>query len=183
MIKLTTTPLEGVVIIEPKVFSDERGSFSEVFSARDLSIVGLPEQFVQDNHSQSSKGVLRGLHYQYPQWQGKLVRVVVGKVFDVAVDIRYSSPTFGKWFGLELSSENHKQLYVPPGFAHGFCTLSATAELTYKCTTFYESSDDAAILWNDPDIGIDWPVSNPLLSPKDSSAPLLSELPELSVVK
>ena len=183
MIKLSRTPLEGVVVIEPKVFSDERGSFSEVFSARDFSAVGLPEQFVQDNHSQSSKGVLRGLHYQYPQWQGKLVRVVFGKVFDVAVDIRYLSPTFGKWFGLELSSENHKQLYVPPGFAHGFCTLSARAELTYKCTTFFEPSDDAAILWNDSDIGIDWPVSNPLLSPKDSSAPPLSELPELTVVK
>ncbi|MBO67421.1 MAG: dTDP-4-dehydrorhamnose 3,5-epimerase [Acidiferrobacteraceae bacterium] len=181
--KLIGTPLEGVVIIETKVFSDERGSFSEVFNARDFSAVGLPEQFVQDNHSQSSKGVLRGLHYQYPRWQGKLIRVVVGKVFDVAVDIRRSSPTFGQWFGLELSSENHKQLYVPPGFAHGFCTLSSTAELSYKCTALYDPSEDAAVLWNDPDINIDWPVSNPLLSPKDSSAPLLSELPDLSVVK
>ncbi len=180
MISLRQTSLPGVVIIEPKVFSDERGFFMESFNASDFEDAGLPTKFAQDNHSRSVQGVLRGLHYQYPTWQGKVVRVLVGKVFDVAVDIRRMSPNFGHWFGTELTSENHKQLYVPPGFAHGFCVLSPVAEMVYKTTKRYEATEDAGILWNDPDIAIKWPIDHPILSPKDANAPRLSELPNLS---
>ena len=180
MIKLSPTSLPGVVIVEPKVFSDERGFFMENFNAHDFEEAGLPIDFVQDNHSRSVRGVLRGLHYQYPTWQGKLARVLVGEVFDVAVDIRRSSLNFGRWVGVKLTADNHKQLYIPAGFAHGFCVLSPVAEMAYKCTALYTPSQDACVLWDDPDIGIDWPIGNPILSPKDAAAPRLAELPELS---
>jgi len=181
MIKLSLTPLPGVVIVEPKVFSDERGFFVENFNVRDFEKAGLPTDFVQENHSRSVRGVLRGLHYQYPVWQGKLVRVLSGEVFDVVVDIRRSSLNFGQWFGIKLTADNHKQLYIPAGFAHGFCVLSPVAEFAYKCTALYEPAQDAGVRWNDPDIGIDWPIGDPILSPKDAAAPSLAELPELSV--
>ncbi len=161
------TDLDGVVIVTPKVFGDARGFFMETYNIRDFVAAGIPDGFVQDNHSRSSKGVLRGLHYQYPNWQGKLVRVLRGEIFDVAVDIRSASPTFGQWAGVTLSEDNKQQLYVPPGFAHGFCVTSDTADVAYKCTTTYRPEEEVSILWNDPDIGIDWPVDNPSLSDKD----------------
>ena len=181
LITVTQTPLPGVVIVEPRVFDDERGFFMESFNARDFADAGLPTTFVQDNHSRSTRGVLRGLHYQYPTWQGKLVRALVGEIFDVAVDIRRGSPHFGEWFGLTLSAENRKQLYVPPGFAHGFCVLSDVSEMAYKCTSLYVHTDDAAVLWNDPNIGIEWPIKDPILSEKDAAAPALADLPQLSL--
>jgi len=180
VINVTGTTLPGVVIIETQVFYDARGFFTESFNARDFAAAGLPTHFVQDNHSRSTRGVLRGLHYQHPLWQGKLVRALVGEIFDVAVDIRRDSACFGRWFGITLSAQNKKQLYVPPGFAHGFCVLSEVAEMAYKCTALYEPADDAGVLWNDPDIGIEWPVSDPILSAKDSTAPRLNDLPNLS---
>jgi dTDP-4-dehydrorhamnose 3,5-epimerase len=176
VIEVTKTPLSGVVIVETRVFGDERGFFTETYNQQRFESVGLPSSFVQDNHSRSSKGVLRGLHYQFPQWQGKLVRVLSGAIFDVAVDIRSDSRTFGKWYGLELNDENRLQLYVPPGFAHGFATLSDTADVSYKCTSLYKPEDDAGIVWNDPDIGIEWPISDPLVSEKDAAAPRLSQI-------
>tara|TARA_Y100001934_G_scaffold272888_1_gene362110 strand:- start:796 stop:1347 length:552 start_codon:yes stop_codon:yes gene_type:complete len=181
LINVTQTALPGVVIVEPRVFDDERGFFMESFNARDFADAGLPTTFVQDNHSRSTRGVLRGLHYQYPAWQGKLVRAIFGEIFDVAVDIRRNSPHFGDWFGLTLSANNRKQLYVPPGFAHGFCVLSEVSEMAYKCTSHYEPADDAGVLWNDPDIGIEWPIKNPILSEKDAVAPALDELPEMAL--
>ena len=179
LITVTQTSLPGVVIVEPRVFDDERGFFMESFNARDFADAGLPTTFVQDNHSRSTRGVLRGLHYQYPAWQGKLVRALVGEIFDVAVDIRRGSPHFGEWFGLTLSAENRKQLYAPPGFAHGFCVLSDVSEMAYKCTSLYAPADDAAVLWNDPNIGIEWPIKDPILSQKDAAAPALADLPDL----
>ena len=179
MINVSDTSLPGVVIVESRVFDDARGFFMESFNARDFAEAGLPTHFVQDNHSRSTRGVLRGLHYQHPSWQGKLVRALVGTIFDVAVDIRRESAHFGQWFGIELSAENKKQLYVPPGFAHGFCVLSDVAEMSYKCTELYEPKEDAGVLWNDPDIGIEWPIQDPLLSPKDEAAPRLKDLPPL----
>jgi dTDP-4-dehydrorhamnose 3,5-epimerase len=176
VIEVTKTPLSGVVIVKNRVFGDERGFFMETFHQERFESVGLPSKFVQDNHSRSSKGVLRGLHYQYPQWQGKLVRVLSGAIFDVAVDIRPDSRTFGQWFGLELNDENHLQLYIPPGFAHGFATLSDIADVSYKCTSLYKPEDEVGIAWDDPDIGVDWPLSDPIVSDKDSKAPSLSEL-------
>ncbi|MGA0843010.1 MAG: dTDP-4-dehydrorhamnose 3,5-epimerase [Arenicellales bacterium] len=176
---VSDTSLPGVVIVESRVFDDARGFFMESFNARDFAEAGLPTHFVQDNHSRSTRGVLRGLHYQHPSWQGKLVRALVGTIFDVAVDIRRESAHFGQWFGIELSAENKKQLYVPPGFAHGFCVLSDVAEMSYKCTALYEPKEDAGVLWNDPDIGIEWPIQDPLLSPKDEAAPRLKDLPPL----
>ena len=167
MIEVVETGLDGVKIVKPKVFGDERGFFMETFNARDAADVGLPVSFVQDNHSRSTRGVLRGLHFQYPQWQGKLVRAASGEIFDVAVDIRQDSETFGKWFGAILSGENKRQMYVPEGFAHGFAVLSETADVIYKCTTLYEPSQDRCLMWNDPDIGINWPVDHPLISEKD----------------
>jgi len=165
------TKLDGCVIIEPKVFGDERGFFLETFQAeRYISEAGITLPFVQDNHSRSSKSVLRGLHFQKTKPQGKLVRVVRGQVYDVAVDIRKGSLTYGQWEGLILSEENKTQLWVPPGFAHGFVVLSDTADFEYKCTDYYDPSDEGSILWNDPDLDISWPVESPVLSNKDANA-------------
>ncbi len=176
MIEVTKTPLSGVVIVKNKVFGDQRGFFLETYNQQQFESAGLPSNFVQDNHSRSSKGVLRGLHYQFPQWQGKLVRVLNGAIFDVAVDIRPDSRTFGQWFGVELNEENRWQLYIPPGFAHGFSTLSDIADVAYKCTALYKPEDEVSIIWNDPDIGIDWQVSDPVVSEKDAQGVRLSEL-------
>jgi dTDP-4-dehydrorhamnose 3,5-epimerase len=167
--KVLETPLPGVLVIEPRIFSDERGFFIETFSTRSLAGSGIPRDFVQDNHSRSSRGVLRGLHYQLESAQGKLVHVARGRIFDVAVDIRSGSPTFGRWHGVELSDENLASFWIPPGFAHGFCVLSETADVIYKCTALYEQSDERGIAWNDPEIGIDWPIASPVLSEKDAS--------------
>ena len=170
------THLKGVRLIVPRVFNDDRGFFLETFNAAVFEENGLPVNFVQDNHSRSSRGVLRGLHYQHPTWQGKLVRVVTGEIFDVAVDIRRESPTFGQWYGVILNEENKHQLYIPPGYAHGFCVLGDTVDVTYKCTSLYTPAEDAGIRWDDPDIGIDWPISDPLVSEKDRNAPLLKDI-------
>jgi dTDP-4-dehydrorhamnose 3,5-epimerase len=174
--EVVETGLEGVVLITPKVFTDARGFFLESYNARVFADAGLPDSFVQDNHSFSVKGVLRGLHYQYPTWQGKLVRAVHGAIFDVAVDIRRGSSTFGQWYGATLSADNKQMLYIPPGYAHGFCVVSDNADVVYKCTTPYVPADDGGVLWNDPDIGIQWPISDPLLSEKDAKAPRLRDL-------
>jgi dTDP-4-dehydrorhamnose 3,5-epimerase len=175
--KITTTPIDGVLVLEPKVFGDARGFFFESFNARDFEqATGVQRTFVQDNHSKSAKGVLRGLHYQIQHAQGKLVRVAQGVVFDVAVDIRKGSPTFGKWFGLELSAENNKQLWIPEGLAHGFLVTSESAEFLYKTTDFYYPEHERCIIWNDPVINIKWPNGlNPRLSDKDlAGLPLAS---------
>lgn len=176
MIETEATKLEGVVIIKPRVFEDPRGFFLETYKASDMKAAGLPQSFVQDNHSRSERGVLRGLHYQTPQWQGKLVRVTAGEIFDVVVDIRPDASTFGQWVGVTLTADNKYQLYVPEGFAHGFCVLSETAEVLYKCTTEYKLSDDRCLLWNDPEIAIDWPIEQPLVSDKDHQGMTFSEL-------
>jgi len=169
--------IPDVVLIEPRVFPDERGFFMETYKYSDFAAFGIKEQFVQDNHSRSKRGVLRGLHYQKPpKAQGKLVRVVVGEIFDVAVDIRKGSPWYGKWVGASLSAENKLMLYIPPGFAHGFCVLSEVAEVVYKATEEYSPEHDAGILWSDPEIGIQWPVKDPIVSLKDSRLPLLREI-------
>jgi dTDP-4-dehydrorhamnose 3,5-epimerase len=171
------TKLDDCVIIEPKVFGDERGFFLETFQAeRYACLVGITLPFVQDNHSRSSKGVLRGLHFQRKKPQGKLVRVVKGEVYDVAVDIRQGSPTYSKWAAIVLSENNKKQVWVPPGFAHGFVVLSDTADFEYKCTDYYDPSDEGSILWSDPDLNIPWPIANPVLSTKDESAKRLVDL-------
>ena len=173
------TKLSGCLIIEPKVFGDERGFFLETFNtARYAEMAGLSLPFVQDNHSRSSKGVLRGLHFQRTKPQGKLVRVVSGEVYDVAVDLRKDSATFSQWDAVFLSAENKRQFWVPPGFAHGFVVLSETADFEYKCTDFYDPEDEGIILWNDPNFGIDWPVKEPLVSEKDASAQLLVDQPQ-----
>ncbi len=156
-IKVTKTPIEGLYVIEPTVHGDDRGYFMETYSLRDLEEAGIKANFVQDNQSMSVKGVLRGLHFQKEHPQGKLVRVIKGTVFDVAVDLRQSSPTFGKWFGVELSEQNKKQFYVPEGFAHGFLVLSDVAEFCYKVTDFYQPNDQGGLAWNDPTINIKWP--------------------------
>lgn len=156
-IKVTKCPIEGLYVIEPTVHTDDRGYFMETYNFNDMKEHGLGMIFVQDNHSKSTKGVLRGLHYQINHPQGKLVRVIKGKVFDVAVDIRKDSPSFGKWFGVELSEENKLQFYISPGFAHGFLVLSDEAEFCYKCTDFYHPGDEGGIIWNDNDICIEWP--------------------------
>ena len=174
--KLEPTALPGVLIVEPDLFRDERGFFLEVFHAGKFAALGLDLDFVQDNHSRSRRNTLRGLHVQLPRAQGKLVRCVEGAVFDVAVDIRRGSPTFGRWAGVELTAENFRQLWVPPGFAHGFCVTSERAQVEYKCTELYDPDGDLAIAWNDPAIGIDWPVAEPLLSAKDAAAKRLDEL-------
>ncbi len=175
------TKLEGVLLVTPQVFGDDRGFFMETYNREKALENGLPGEFVQDNHSKSSRGVLRGLHYQHPQWQGKLVRTVQGEIYDVAVDIRVGSPTYGEWVGYYLNDENKQQLYVPAGFAHGFCVTSETAEVVYKCTSIYAPEQEGSLLWNDSDIGIDWPVETPNLSPKDIDGTRLRDLPELSV--
>ncbi len=167
---------EGAVLITPRVFPDGRGFFLESFKRSDFEKAGLPADFVQDNHSKSSKGVLRGLHYQRtPAAQGKLLRCSKGSILDVGVDIRRDSPTFGKWLAVELSAENAKMLYLPPGFAHGFLTLTDTAELLYKCTEEYSQAYDAGIRWDDPDIGVEWGITDPLLSAKDKALPFLKD--------
>ena len=171
------TKLNDCLIIEPKVFGDNRGFFLETFQAkryRDLAEINF--SFVQDNHSRSSRGVLRGLHFQKTKPQGKLVRVVRGEVYDVAVDIRQDSSTFGQWEAVILSEENKKQFWVPPGFAHGFLVLSDTADFEYKCTDYYDPHDEGSILWNDPNLNILWPIENPKLSKKDEDAPILSKI-------
>lgn len=175
--KVIDTAIADVKIIEPKVFGDARGFFLETFQTdRYRTEAGINLDFVQDNHSRSSKGVLRGLHFQKTKPQGKLVRVVRGAVFDVAVDIRRDSPTFGLWAGTELSEDNKRQLWVPPGMAHGFVVLSDVADFEYKCTDFYDPSDEGCLLWNDPEIGIDWAFDKPLLSAKDKIGLTFQEL-------
>ena len=169
--------IEGPLIFEPKVFGDARGFFMEIWSRRRYAEAGLDMDFVQDNISLSRGGILRGLHYQIPGAQGKLVYVLQGEVFDVAVDIRRSSPTFGRWHGLVLSAENKRQFYVPPGFAHGFVVMSETALFAYKCTTLYAPQNEMTIAWDDPEIGVPWPVAKPLLSEKDTRGLRLRDVP------
>ena len=169
--------LPGVILIEPDVFEDPRGYFLETYHAKKYADAGILGPFVQDNFSRSIRGTLRGLHYQRTHAQGKLVCAAEGIVFDVAVDIRPGSPTFGKWFGAELSAANKRQLYIPPGYAHGFCVLSEVAAFSYKCTDFYVPQDEGGLLWNDPAIGISWPLSNPLLSAKDQAYKCLVDIP------
>ncbi|HYO76202.1 MAG TPA: dTDP-4-dehydrorhamnose 3,5-epimerase [Thermoanaerobaculia bacterium] len=173
--KIVETPLPGVLIVEPKVFGDQRGWFMETFNADVFRAHGLPDAFAQDNQSYSTAGVVRGLHYQLEQPQGKLVRCTRGAILDVAVDIRRGSPHFGKWTAVELTAENRRMLWVPPRFAHGFAVLSEDAEVLYKCTTLWHQQSDRSILWNDPDIGIDWRVATPSLSPKDAAGKPLRE--------
>lgn len=175
--KVTPTAIPEVLIIEPKVFGDARGFFYESFNQKAFNdATGTAHQFVQDNHSRSARGVLRGLHYQIQQPQGKLVRVARGAVFDVAVDIRKSSPTFGKWVGVELSEDNHRQLWVPPGFAHGFVVTSESADFLYKTTDYYAPQHERSLLWNDPRVGVNWPMSGePQLAAKDAAAKRLDE--------
>jgi dTDP-4-dehydrorhamnose 3,5-epimerase len=174
---ITATALPEVLIIEPRVFGDDRGFFMESYSAREFKeLTGVADGFVQDNHSRSAANVLRGIHYQMVHPQGKLVRVTAGAVFDVAVDLRCSSVRFGQWVGVELTAENKKQLWVPPGFGHGFLVLSDSADFLYKTTDYYHADSERCVRWDDPDIGIDWPLSSektPVLSPKDAAAPLL----------
>jgi len=175
--KINKTNLEGVLHIEPKVFGDARGFFLETYNRERYMASGFPDvAFVQDNHSRSSKGVLRGLHFQVNHPQGKLVQVTSGSVFDVAVDIRLGSPTFGQWYGCVLSEENHHQLWVPPKFAHGFCVLSESADFLYKCTDYYRPDDESGLLWNDAEVGINWPLKEPLLSDKDRALLPLSDI-------
>jgi len=173
---VTETKLAGVLIIEPKVFGDSRGFFKETFQAERYREAGIEYTFVQDNYSRSQKGVLRGLHFQITKPQGKLVSCPKGAVFDVAVDIDPESTTYGQYVGVELTEENHKQLWVPPGYAHGFCVLSETADFQYKCTDYYDPSDEGGVIWNDPDVAIEWPISDPSLSNKDAILPTLKEL-------
>jgi dTDP-4-dehydrorhamnose 3,5-epimerase len=173
-VELEPTAIPDVVLIRPKVFGDPRGYFFESWEERKFAAAGLDMKFVQDNHSRSARNILRGLHYQIQQAQGKLVRVVTGAVFDVAVDIRRSSPTFGKWVGMTLTEENHHMLWIPPGFAHGFLVLSESADFLYRCTDFWAPSHERAIQWNDPDLNIAWPLpegAQPTLSVKDAGAP------------
>ena len=168
--KFIETSLPGVILIEPTLFGDDRGFFMETYHLERFREAGIDATFVQDNHSRSARGVLRGLHYQEPNPQGKLVRCTRGALFDVAVDIRVGSPMFGRWYGAELSEANHRMLWIPPGFAHGFCALAEESDLVYKCTALYRGADDRAILWNDPDIAIAWPFPSPHLSAKDAAA-------------
>jgi len=176
--QISKTAIPDILIIEPKVFGDERGFFMETYQAREFSKLGLPTQFVQDNHSGSRQGILRGLHYQIRQAQGKLLRVVAGEVFDVAVDIRKSSPTFGQWVGEYISAQNKRMIWVPEGFAHGFYVLSDWAEIIYKTTDYYAPEWERSILWNDPDLRITWPLINqmaPILSAKDAEGTLFKD--------
>lgn len=178
--KVHETSLPGVLLIEPRVFRDDRGFFLESFRDERFAEHGLPTHFRQDNHSRSSRGVLRGLHYQLTRPQGKLVTAIRGELFDVAVDIRVGSPTFGQWFGCTLSGDDPRYLWIPPGFAHGFCVLSDVADFTYKCTDVYVPSDEGGVMWDDPAVGIEWPIAAPLLSPKDERyAPLSASRADL----
>lgn len=168
----------GVLVIEPQVFGDARGFFYESYNEARFRDAGIDARFVQSNVSRSAKGVLRGLHYQWPHPQGKFVSVLEGEVFDVAVDIRRGSPHFGQWFGAMLTAENKRHMWIPEGFAHGFCVVSDYATFSYQCTALYDAKADAGVLWNDPAIGIDWPIAEPQLSDKDLKAPLLKDVPE-----
>ncbi len=174
--KITPQRIADLLLIEPQVFGDERGFFKETFHAARYAEAGMREPFVQDNLSRSKHGILRGMHLQHPYAQGKLVSVVEGSVFDVAIDVRVGSPTFGQWVGVELSATNHRQLYVPPGFAHGFCVTSESALFSYKCTELYHPETELGISYNDPELAIAWPVQDPLVSAKDAVYPRLSEL-------
>lgn len=174
--KVEQTAIPGVLILEPRVFGDARGFFKETYFAPRYAEAGVLGTFVQDNLSKSSRGVLRGLHLQHPHGQGKLVQVVLGEVFDVAVDVRRGSPTFGKWVGVTLSADNHRQFWIPPGFAHGFCVTSDEALFSYKCTDGYHPECELGVLWSDPEVGIDWPIAEPSLSDKDRAYPKLSEI-------
>ncbi len=173
--RVIETDLPGVRIIEPDIHTDSRGFFMESYNLREFSRHGLDDVYVQDNHSLSTKGTLRGLHYQLPPGQAKLVRVAVGEVYDVAVDIRRGSPTYGRWVGVWLSAANKRQLYIPTGYAHGFCVTSDQAEFLYKVTGYYDPALERGIAWDDPDIGVTWPVSDPLLSPRDRKQPRLRD--------
>lgn len=176
--KFALTELAGVILIEPDVYRDSRGFFLETYHQEKYAEHGIVGPLVQDNHSHSQYGTLRGLHAQIRRPQGKLVRAVEGEMFDVAVDIRRGSPTLGKWVGFVLSGENFRQLWIPPGFAHGFCVTSERVHVEYKCAGFYDRADEVAIAWNDPAVGIEWPIGSPTLSAKDSAAPRLAELLE-----
>lgn len=178
----TPTAIPGVLVLEPKVFGDERGFFCETWNRRSFATLGIDMDFVQDNHSRSAQGILRGLHYQTAQVQGKLVRVSEGEIFDVSVDLRRDSPTFGKWVGVLLSATNRRMLWIPPGFAHGFYVTGQSADVLYKCTDFYDPSSEVSIRWDDPDIGIDWPLlggAAPTLSAKDAKGLAFREAPTL----
>jgi len=177
-LKCTEKSIPGVLLIEPMVFEDDRGFFLETYHEKKYPEAGIDKPFVQDNHSHSCRGTLRGLHYQLKHPQGKLVYVIRGEIFDVAVDIRRGSPTFGQWTGTILSEKNKHQLFIPEGFAHGLCVISETADVVYKCTDLYTTGDEYGILWSDPVIGIDWPVENPVLSEKDAESPRLMDVPE-----
>jgi dTDP-4-dehydrorhamnose 3,5-epimerase len=176
--RVEPTRLNAVLRIEPQVFGDARGFFFETWHRERYAHSGLPKDFVQDNVSRSAHGILRGLHLQEPFGQGKLVQVLEGEVFDVAVDVRHGSPSFGHWVGERLSGENHRQLYIPPGFAHGFCVISESALLSYKCTELYHPETELSVAWNDPALAIDWPIRDPLLSKKDAAALKLAEIPK-----
>ena len=175
--KIIETKIPGVLVIEPKVFIDNRGFFQETWQKIRYETLGIACGFVQDNLSFSKRGVLRGLHFQHPRDQGKLVSVILGDVFDVAVDIRVDSPTFGQWVGVKLTGNNHRQLWIPPGFAHGFCVTSDEAYFMYKCTDVYSTANEGGVIWNDPDIGIEWPIKEVIVSDKDNSYPALKEIP------
>jgi dTDP-4-dehydrorhamnose 3,5-epimerase len=166
------------VLVEPDVHRDERGFFLETYNARKYAAGGIAGPFLQDNHSRSGRGTLRGLHAQLTRPQGKLVRVVEGEIYDVALDIRRASPTFGRWVGMRIAGSDFRQLWIPPGFAHGFCVLSEVAHVEYKCTELYDAADEVSILWNDPDLGITWPIRDPVVSVKDRHAPRLREIAE-----
>lgn len=174
--KVIETKLPGVLIIEPTVFGDTRGFFKETYQAQRYRDAGIEYDFVQDNHTRSQKGVLRGLHFQITKPQGKLVSCSQGAVFDVVVDLNRESKTFGQYVGIEMSEDNHRQVWVPPSYAHGFCVLTKSADIQYKCTDYYDPSDEGGLIWNDPDLAIDWPINEPLLSNKDAELPALKEL-------
>jgi dTDP-4-dehydrorhamnose 3,5-epimerase len=177
-VRVTKTKLDGVLVLEPRVFEDERGAFLEVWNAGRYAALGIDGPFVQDNVSVSNQGVLRGLHFQNPNPQGKLVSVLQGAVYDVAIDVRVESETFGEWVGVELSADNRRQMWIPEGFAHGFQALSDGTIFTYKCTRYYAPADERSLRWDDPALGIEWPLHELILSPKDAAAPTLSEAPE-----
>jgi dTDP-4-dehydrorhamnose 3,5-epimerase len=181
---VTPIDIHGVLLLEPSVISDHRGCFTETYHEQRYAAAGITERFVQDNCSRSVRNTLRGLHFQEPHAQGKLVMALEGAIYDVVVDIRKGSPTFGRWYGVELSGKNLHQLYIPPGCAHGFCVTSETATFLYKCTAYYSPRDERGILWNDPALGIRWPISEPILSPKDQAYRTIKEMDlELPVYK
>ena len=171
--QVIATKLAGVVIIDPRVFRDDRGFFLETYQAERYAAAGIALPFVQDNHSRSREGTLRGLHFQRTRPQGKLVRAIQGVVFDVAADVNPASPTFSQWVGVELSADNFRQIYVPPGYAHGFCVISEVAEVEYKCTELYDPADEGGVMWNDPVLAIRWPTDTPVVSPRDRAHPPL----------